>query len=130
MQKGLAEAQEAYKTQADKRRIEPKPFNMGDRVYLSTCYLQSLQTSKKLGARFVGSFLIKRIINLVTVELDLPNTLHRVHPVFHCSLLKPEVSLRLTPAPSPVPEPFKMEGEQHFEVIEILDSHKHSSIFG
>lgn len=44
-----ADAHEAYKKQADKKCQEPKPFMIGDRVYQSTCFLQSLQPSKKVG---------------------------------------------------------------------------------
>lgn len=109
------------KAQADKKRTEPEPFHVDDRVYLATHYLQSLQLSKKLEPRFVGSFPIKHIINPATIELDLPKSLHRVHPVFHCSFLKPEISSPHRPVSPPVPEPLMIEGEQHFEVKEILD---------
>lgn len=39
----LQKARAAFKAQADKKRTEPKLFKVGDRVYLSTRFLQSLQ---------------------------------------------------------------------------------------
>lgn len=124
VQNDLADARAAYKGQADKRRVEPKPFHIGDRIYLSTQFLQSLQLSKKLGPKYIGPFLIKRISNPVTVELELPKSL-KVHPVIHCSLLKPKVILSLRLAPPPVPQPIKVERQQHFKIKAILDSRKH-----
>lgn len=121
----LAEARTAYKTQADTKRVELKPFHSGDRVYLFTRFLQSLQPSKKLRLKFVGPFPMKQIINSVTVELELPKSLRKVHPVFHCSLLKSEVILPLRPIPLPIPEPLMVKREQHFEIKETLDLHMH-----
>lgn len=61
------------------------------------------------------------LIYSVAVQLDLPKSLCKVHPVFHCSLLKPKVSSHLRPALPPVLQPFMVEGDQYFEVKEILD---------
>lgn len=125
VRKALADSNEAYKKQADKKHEEPKPFKIGDRVYLSTYFLQRLQPSKKLGHKFVGPFPTKCIINAVTVELDLPKSLRQVHLVFHCTLLKSKVTSPIRPKLLPTPEPFMIEGEQHFEIWEILDFRKH-----
>lgn len=72
--KALKEAHEKYKKQADKKtRSKPKDFNIGNTVYLSTKYLQSRESSKKLGSKYTGYFPIIKIINPVTVvQLDLP----------------------------------------------------------
>lgn len=59
------------------------------------------------------------------MELELPKSLRKVHPVFHCILLKLEVVSPLRPAAPPVPEPNMVEEEQHFEIKEILDSRMH-----
>lgn len=110
--------------QANKKRVEHKPFKIRDWVYLSTCFLQSLQPSKKLGPKFIGSFPITHIINPATVELLLPKSLQD-HPIFHSNLLKPEVTSPLRPVASFLPQPIMVEGEQHFEIKKNIDSRKH-----
>ncbi|KAK4709950.1 hypothetical protein R3W88_004463 [Solanum pinnatisectum] len=42
----------------------------------------------KLSPRFVGPYQILRRVGKVAYELDLPNELASVHPVFHVSMLK------------------------------------------
>lgn len=92
--KSLEMAHGAYKKQVDKKYMEPKALNIGDCIYLSaTCSPCNYQ--KKLGPKYMGPFPIKHIINTVTVELDLPKSLWTVYPMFHCSLLKPEVTYPL-----------------------------------
>lgn len=113
-----------YKIQAGKKRTQPKDIKVENLVYLSTQFLQSLQPSKKIGPKFVGPFPIKCIINPATVELEWPKSLRRVQPIFHCSLIKLKSTSPLCPTP-PAPEPFMIEGEQHFEIKQILDSQAH-----
>jgi hypothetical protein len=46
----------------------------------------------KLAARYVGPFVVKRVISPVNVELDLPASM-RIRPVFHLSKLKPYLAV-------------------------------------
>ena len=98
-------------------------MELGDKVYLSTKSLRSPQPSKKLGPKFLGPFPILKIIHPVTVKLQLPHNLRHIHPVFHCSLLKPfHESAHWHPAS---PRPAIMVDGEHFEVQEILHARKH-----
>lgn len=108
-----------------KKWTKPKAFKIGDQVYLSIKYPQSIQPSKKLGPKHVGLFSIKRIINWVTVELELLKSLRCIHPIFHCSFLKSQTQSLLHPMLPLPPKPLMTEGEQHFEMKDILDSRKH-----
>lgn len=98
---GYGHAEGVYKQMADRRRT---PYRLGQRVMLSTGNLPLQVESHKLAPRFVGPFPISRIINPTTVCLSLPLSLHRVHPSFHVSQLRPLVSCRLFPPPKdPLP---------------------------
>ncbi|XP_013917131.1 PREDICTED: E3 ubiquitin-protein ligase HUWE1-like [Thamnophis sirtalis] len=52
----LDAAHRAPKNQTDKKRTKPKEYKIGDRVFLSTKFLQTTQKSKKLGPKYVGPF--------------------------------------------------------------------------
>lgn len=115
VKQSLQKATDEYKQQADKRRGEFQPFQVGDRVYLSTKYVKLRLLCKKLGPKYLGPFTITKVINPVTVMLKLPPLLGKIHPVFHCSLLK------LAGNPEAVEPPGPMNGD-HYEIDEILDS--------
>ena len=51
--------------------------------------------------------------------LCLPRELRAIHPVFHVSHIKPNTILNQTQEPPP---PVEVEGEEHYEVGDILDS--------
>ena len=74
---------------------------------------------------YVGPFKVTELINAVTVCLQLPKTLRKVHSVFHISVLKrvPPPDQRHPDIPDPWP--IKVGDEQHHEVHEILDSRWH-----
>uniref|UniRef100_A0A803TUL0 Gypsy retrotransposon integrase-like protein 1 n=1 Tax=Anolis carolinensis TaxID=28377 RepID=A0A803TUL0_ANOCA len=84
----LKETQKRYKLFADRKRREGEKLAEGDLIWLSTENLRLGFPSKKLAPRYIGPFKISKAINEVTYQLKLPKDLGKVHPVFHCSLLK------------------------------------------
>lgn len=117
----LTKAAGAYKAQADKKRAPHKLFWVGDMVYLSTKYLCLKMPYKKLHPEFIVPFPIVRVINPVTMELNLLHLLGRVHPVFHGSLLRPVEGSSLQPI-TRLLDP--VIGDQ-YKIDKVLDSQLH-----
>lgn len=91
LKKKLERAQEQMKKVAD-AHCRDVVFAIGDWVYvkLRPCRQTSLSgtTYQKLGKWYYGPYQITEIIGLVAYKLALPESA-KIHPVFHCSLLKP-----------------------------------------
>lgn len=98
-------------------------FNVGDKVRLSTANLHLPSAiSRKLAARFLGPFVVERVVNPVAYKLKLPASL-KIHPVFHVSVLQPWRVDSEFPAHQPVlsrPPPVDPE-ENRFVVDRLLD---------
>ena len=86
LQEQLQSAQDSYKRFYDKNH-RAEIFKKGERVLLRSTHIRQLRPSKKLLARKLGPFAIKRVINENAYELELPPHMSRYHPVFHISLL-------------------------------------------
>ncbi|KAL2095538.1 hypothetical protein ACEWY4_007686 [Coilia grayii] len=74
---------------------------------------------RKLAARFLGPFLVERIISPTAVRLCLPTTM-RVHPTFHVSRIKPVRVSPHTPAEPPPPAPRLIDGDPVYTVRRLL----------
>uniref|UniRef100_A0A803TQ29 Gypsy retrotransposon integrase-like protein 1 n=1 Tax=Anolis carolinensis TaxID=28377 RepID=A0A803TQ29_ANOCA len=119
----LDQAKEDYKRHADKHRQPGPEIKVGERVFLSTRFLPSHRPCRKLDARFIGPYPVVAQLNPVTFKLQLPRSM-RIHPVFHRSLLLPADGVR-PDTDQPAPPPVLMNGEEEFEVEDILDSRFH-----
>ncbi|KAL0151257.1 hypothetical protein M9458_053448 [Cirrhinus mrigala] len=82
----IQKANQRYTTQHRRRHPPGRLFHVGDRVYLSTRNINLKTDSKKLTARFIGSYKITHRLNPVTFRLQLPASL-RIHPVLPLALL-------------------------------------------
>ena len=130
MAEGLAEAKAALGkakddyTQYYNRRRTPAPeFQVGDMVWLDSSDISITRPSRKLAHRRWGPYKVERKVGLASYRLHLPPDLNRLHPVF------PVVKLTLaTPDPipgrrsKPPPPPVLVDGNEEFEVEEVLDS--------
>lgn len=118
----IMEAQAAQQHWTNKHRRDVQ-FKVGDRVWLSTRYIQP-RGSAKFQARFIGPFPIIAKIGKAAYRLKLPPSMTQ-HPVFHVSLLQ-----RDKPRPQDMGQaqgwdPLERQQDDHdpvYEVEHILDS--------
>jgi transposase InsO family protein len=103
---------------ADRHRRDVT-FKKGDDVLLSTKYITLKHPgTRKLLPRWIGPFTILDRIGNLAYRLKLPESMSRIHPVFHVSKLKPyKAGGRVQPPPVPI----DIEGELEYEVERILD---------
>lgn len=102
---------------ANRRRVKSPRYVCGQRVWLSTSNLPLQSISRKLAPRFIGPFRVSKIISPVTVQLKLPSHLHRIHPVFHVSCIKPVIR----PPPRSFSPPIHVKGSPVYTVRRLLD---------
>jgi hypothetical protein len=81
----MKKAQERQKQQADKHRREVT-YKVGQRVMLNNS--DWLKTGRKLLPKYWGPFRILEVPSAVTVKLELPQSLSRIHDVLHISKVK------------------------------------------
>jgi Integrase zinc binding domain/Integrase core domain len=113
----LAKAQEAMKFFADKHRKDYE-FQQGQLVLLKLQPFRQLSlrrhSSHKLSLRYYGPYKVLDRIGPVAYRLELPPT-SRIHPVFHCSLLKAYKGAATTTI-HPLPESIVEHQPAHFAV--------------
>ncbi len=113
-------------TQADRHRRQNPEYQAGQWVWLSTRDLRLRLPCRKLSPRYVGPYQIRRQITPVSFELTLPNHFC-VSPTFHVSLLKPADGPEEgseEPPEEEGPLPVSMEGEEIYQVQDLLDSRR------
>ena len=82
----LRRAQQQQSRYANKKRREDE-FKVGEQVYLSTEKLNVTSGVSKLNPKFIGPFPIIKVINPVSVQLQLPSHF-KIHNSFHVSCVK------------------------------------------
>jgi Reverse transcriptase (RNA-dependent DNA polymerase)/RNase H-like domain found in reverse transcriptase/Integrase zinc binding domain/Chromo (CHRromatin Organisation MOdifier) domain/Retroviral aspartyl protease len=123
----LQRAQEQQAKYANQQRRE-LTFNEGDSVLLSTedhRYRQSNTSKQKLEPKYFGPFTIVKKLSDHTYELNLPQSMSRVHPVFHVSKLRPHVPVDVDRFPNQPsitrPSSELIDDELEYEVEKITN---------
>jgi hypothetical protein len=125
----LAAAQERQKQHADAARRDHE-FKPGDMVLLSRKFLRNQPASQvagataKLSAPNLGPFKVRRVINKVSCELELPEN-WKIHPVVHGSYLMPwrDGTQEFPERDPPPPDPDMIEEEEYWQ-LEAIRNHR------
>jgi len=118
----LVRSQEEMKRQADKSRKEVEEYRVGDKVLISTKdFSMELikKATKKLMEKFIGLYVVRKIVLENVVELELPASL-RIYLVVNVRRIvkyqeQVEGQKRIPPPP------VEVAGEKEYEVEEILN---------
>jgi hypothetical protein len=95
-----------------------------DAVWLNGRKIATTRPSPKLENRWLGPFNIISQASLLTYRLTLPDSMRGVHPVFHVSVLHRHKPDTITDCISEEPGPIVIQGEEEWEVDEVLDCRK------
>ena len=115
---------ERMKEYYDRYVREAPELKEGQKVWLDTKNFRVPGVSRKLVDRYAGPYPIKRKVGNLAYELKLPKDL-ALHPVFHVSLLLPHKESQLPGRHPPEPASIEVEGEEEYEVEEVLDSRRY-----
>jgi len=118
----LVKSQEEMKRQVDRNRKEAEEYRVGNKVLISTKdFSMELRkrATKKLMEKYIGPYVVKKIVSENAVELELPASL-RIHLVVNVRRIvkyREQVEGQKKIPPPPV----EVAGEKKYEVEEILD---------
>ena len=118
----LVKLQKEMKRQADKSRKEAEEYRVDDKVLISTkdFSMELMKRAiKKLMEKFIGLYMIRKIVSENAVELELLALL-RIHPVVNVRRIvkyREQVEGQNKIPPPPV----EVDSEKEYEVEEILD---------
>ena len=119
----LWKTQEEMKRYVDRNRKEIEKWKKGDRILLSTKDLVFKERpTKKLTERYVGPYVIEKVVSTNAVKLRLPSSM-RIHLVVNVSQIvqyKEQVKGQRKEEGKPV----EIEGIQEWEVEKILNKKK------
>ena len=101
---------------------EDRPtLKRGEKVYLLHRNIKTKRPSQKLNHQKIGPFTIEKQMGPVNYQLRLPESMKRLHPVFHILLLEPALQNTQTV------ENIKIKDNDEYEVERIL---KHKRVNG
>ena len=119
----LKKAQDDMKVYADCHRSEAPEYKVSNKVMLSTQNLNiAKQPTRKLTERWAGPYRVTKIVLSNAIQLDLPPAM-KIHPVVNVSHVKPWKQ-PMEGQNKPTPPPIEIQGEEEYEVEEVLDSRR------
>ena len=120
LQKAILLSQEHYQCSADKNRIPPLDFKVGDWVFIKAKFFHTTHPTKKFSEKYLGPYKIINQAGPLSWTLCLPDSMHAIYPIFHVSMLEPS-TLNSIPDHTQSPLPVLIDGKPEYEILEILN---------
>ena len=89
LRKAILLSQEHYQCSADKNRIPPPDFKVGDQVFVKAKFLHTTRPTKKLSGKYLRPYKIINQAGPLSWTLRLSDSMCVIHPIFHVSMLEP-----------------------------------------
>jgi len=124
----LVKLQEEMKRQADRSRKEAEEYRVDDKVLISMKnFLMELmkRATKKLMEKFIGPYVVRKIVSENAVELELPALL-KIYPVVNVRRIV-KYRKQVEGQKKILLPPVEVTGEKEYEVEEILDRQERRS---
>ena len=118
----LVKSQKEMKKQVDRSRKEIEEYKVGDKVLISTKYFSMelmKRVTKKLMEKFIGPYVVRKIVSENVVELELLVSL-RIHPVVNVRRIV-KCREQVEGQKKILLPPVKIASEKEYKVEEILD---------
>ena len=122
LKENIRHSQQRYQKAADNRRILPPPFAISQYAYVKAKFFQTTRPSKKLSEKNLGPYEIIAQPSSDSFTLRLPESMRKVHPVYHVSMLEPHTPSSIPNRTVEPPPPVEIDGEIEYEIAEILDT--------
>ena len=118
-------SRELQAEQANRNRTPAPEFRMGDMVMLDARNIKTDRPMNSLDSKNLGPFRIIRCINNMAYELDLPESMTGLFPVFHPWLLHLDKHTPLPGQVDPIEDPINVDEDQgrgDYVAQEVVDS--------
>ncbi len=116
----LTRTGERNKASADHHRTEPPLYVCGQKVWLSSQDLPFRLLSRKLGPKFVGLFIISKVLSPVSVRLKLTPPFKNIHRISMYLRSNPSFALPFSPRPLPPRLPDSSRGHRPIRYSDLL----------
>jgi transposase InsO family protein len=119
----LMHAAEEMSKYYDRNRAKAPEYHVGDQVWLNARNYSTDRPTKKLDHKWLGPFKVLKIISRAALKLQLTAKERGIHPVVSASNVRKYHADRISERPTyQMPGPTLVDGEEEYEVEEILDS--------
>jgi hypothetical protein len=119
----LTHAAEEMSKYYDRRRTQTPDYKVGDQVWLNAQNYSTDRPMKKLDHKWLGPFKVLKIVSKAALKLQFTPKERGIHPVVSTTNVRKYHPDNIPERPTyHMPGPTLIDGEEEYEVEEILDS--------